>query len=288
MQSNYLSFITKGIIIGLKIAGLPDSQVEKRLKQNNLDGSRHSIARIWTLWKENPSQLNELKQKSGRPQKLDSDNIENLKEYVKENPQLSRKDLQNSEVANPNSLSGQTLINGIKELGFKQKIQQKSIEISEEKKMKRVKWAKSLLRDKKKILQSFIYRNLNQEKYLEMLQEFKSDKENKDEEITYFQQDSARPHSGNLKEKFFDDNDITALPWASQSPDVNTIERIWSLLKWKLEKELDNLEDFDEFKYYAEKTFIQDSDIKKMCYNSINRIPNILYQVIEQEGEVIE
>ena len=57
---------------------------------------------------------------------------------------------------------------------------------------------------------------------------------------------------------------------------MNPIEKIWSLLKWKLEKQLDNLSDFNEFKEYAQKLFMNDSDIKKMSYNSISSIQNLL------------
>jgi transposase len=51
-----------------------------------------------------------------------------------------------------------------------------------------------------------------------------------------FQQDNASCHTAKLTRAFFSEIGLTVLPWPPNSPDLNPIENIWSMLKQSVEK----------------------------------------------------
>ncbi|KAL4512226.1 hypothetical protein ABPG72_005228 [Tetrahymena utriculariae] len=152
MQGIPLSDFELGVIIGLKLAGMNDLQAAKTLEFNNMRGSRQSISRAWEKWQSDPQSVTQSPKRQGRPKKLDKKQIEELKDYVRENPAMSRKELEVSNIANNENLSGKSLTNYLKMQGFYQVLLQKTIVISEENQLKRVKWAKKLLKRQKRVI----------------------------------------------------------------------------------------------------------------------------------------
>ena len=50
-----------------------------------------------------------------------------------------------------------------------------------------------------------------------------------------FQQDNASSHTAKHTRAFFTEVGLTVLPWPANSPDLNPIENIWSVLKQRVE-----------------------------------------------------
>jgi hypothetical protein len=62
-----------------------------------------------------------------------------------------------------------------------------------------------------------------------------------------YQQDGAPAHTANSITDWFNENQITVLPWCARSPDLNPIENIWSWMDRKLCKvAISSVEDLKE------------------------------------------
>ncbi len=49
-----------------------------------------------------------------------------------------------------------------------------------------------------------------------------------------FKQDLAPTHTAKGTKNWFNDNDVTVLDWPANSPDLNPIENLWSIVKRKM------------------------------------------------------
>ena len=84
------------------------------------------------------------------------------------------------------------------------------------------------------------------------------------------QMDNDPKHRSNICKEFIDENALHLLHWPSNSPDANSIENIWSIVKRNVEKRkpmnIDQLELF-----LAEEFENIDTDVVKNCVMSMKK-----------------
>ncbi|KAL4500899.1 hypothetical protein ABPG72_020133 [Tetrahymena utriculariae] len=338
-----LTDFNRGLIVGLKLANCSNKAVLEYLSQNKLEGSSSTIKRVWKQWQESNKTSTNFKGNSGRKPKLTEESKDKIESFILQNPSASRRMIESNENANPQGVSGQTLLANLKSNGFYQKSDRTSIIISDVNKEKRVLWAKKLLRGQRKDLQSCIYTdetwiyfqndyksktwmhedkqpkqsvrfqdrwpqkclvwgaihqdgavalkfidgNINAHKYLTILEEFFSN-DLDGFQYSCFQQDNAKSHTSLLITNFFKERNIQLLEWASQSPDINPIERIWAHLKQMISKEIRKFQDFEKFKEYVQITFLASKELRSIIQNCIKSIPKNLNKLIEAKGNMID
>ena len=130
---------------------------------------------------------------------------------------------------------------------------------------------------------------MNSEIYISILQKVLSrslDKLELIENDFMFQQDNAPCHVSKMSKKYFKEKKINVMDWMSNSPDLNLIENIWSLLKLKISKEnphnkIELIETFIK----SWNDFFADP---KICQNLILSMKNRIKEVINRRGDYID
>lgn len=86
-----------------------------------------------------------------------------------------------------------------------------------------------------------------------------------------FQHDGAKPHTARITENWLERKGIRILNWASQSPDLNPIEHIWSYMKNELSKKIIN--DINNLKIQLSKIWneIPQELCEKLCLSMPRR-----------------
>jgi transposase len=98
-----------------------------------------------------------------------------------------------------------------------------------------------------------------------------------------FQQDNDPKHTSKVAKKFFEDENIIIMEWPSNSPDINPIENLWSIIKRRIEKRKPrNIKELETF--IIEEWNKIDSQI---IMNLVNSMDSRLKAVIEAKGERI-
>lgn len=98
--------------------------------------------------------------------------------------------------------------------------------------------------------------------------------------VCYYQQDNDPKHTARETTRFFEDQGITLLPWPSQSPDLNPIENLWSILDQRIRKRRCR----NEAELY---TIIQEGwrDLPvELLHDLVDSMPRRCAKVIENDG----
>ena len=100
-----------------------------------------------------------------------------------------------------------------------------------------------------------------------------------------FQQDNARVHTSHLARDWFAANDVTVLPWPSNSPDLNPIETVWSLMVRKVYAHGKQYFRIDELVRAIKQAWAKIT--KSEVLNLIDDMPDRLILVIQSNGATI-
>ena len=89
---------------------------------------------------------------------------------------------------------------------------------------------------------------------------------------TIFQQDNAPVHKSKIISNFFQENERKVLEWPAYSPDLNSIENLWAILKQRLRKQTvfwENLENVYEIWNEI------DPEVRNLYENYTNRLLDV-------------
>jgi transposase len=100
----------------------------------------------------------------------------------------------------------------------------------------------------------------------------------------YFQQDNDSKHTSGVTRAFLDANRVSLLPWPAQSPDLNPIENLWSILDSKV-KDRHPKDENDLFNILQTAWNELDPHILQ---NLIESMPNRCEEVIKLKGYPIK
>ncbi len=95
-----------------------------------------------------------------------------------------------------------------------------------------------------------------------------------------FQQDLAPAHTAKGTKSWFNDHGVTVLDWPANSPDLNSIEIIWGIVKRKMRNTRPN--NADELKATVKETWA--SKPPQQCHKLITSMPCRIEAVIKAKG----
>ena len=100
-------------------------------------------------------------------------------------------------------------------------------------------------------------------------------------ECSTFMQDSAPCHKSKQVMKWLQNKEIHLLDWPGNSPDLNPIENLWTIMKMRVsEKYPQNIE---ELKTAIRSVWCQEIDTD-LCRRLVDSMPKRISQVIENKG----
>ncbi len=95
-----------------------------------------------------------------------------------------------------------------------------------------------------------------------------------------FQQDLAPAHTAKGTKSWFNDHSVTVLDWPANSPDLNPIENLWSIVKRKMRDTRPN--NADDLKATVKETWA--SIPPQQCHKLITSMPRRIEAVIKAKG----
>ncbi len=95
-----------------------------------------------------------------------------------------------------------------------------------------------------------------------------------------FQQDVAPAHTAKSTKSWLNDQDVGVLDWPANSPDLNPIENLWSIVKRKMRNK--RPENADELKATVKETWA--SIPPQQCHKLITSMPRRIEAVIKAKG----
>jgi len=123
---------------------------------------------------------------------------------------------------------------------------------------------------------------MNSERYIGLLRdEFFTWVRSSCVKFTSFQQDNASCHVSKRARSFFETENIRIIDWPANSPDLNPIEIVWSILKERVRKR--NPTTKDQLKLVAIEEWAQIP--QKVIAKTINSLPKRCTQVLERLGK---
>ena len=123
---------------------------------------------------------------------------------------------------------------------------------------------------------------MNSKAYLPIIERKVSTKLSKLHTQAIFQQDSAASHKAKIITNCFKKMKITVLDWPGNSPDLNPIENLWSIVKNSLRK-MDYTTKIKLIEAVIHVWF-HDEKIKKICKTLVLSMKKRVKSVLENKG----